>query len=293
MDDETFELLKKMNLKNIHLITMEEFENERLVKVKKERTTAEYSWTCAANLCWHVLNKIDNNDLITYLDADMAFFSDPEEIFEEIGDSSIAIIEHRFAGFKKDLEKYVGRYNVGWVSFRKDAEGTKASEWWKDKVLDWCFAYFKNGMYGDQHYLNDWTERFERVCVIRHKGADVAPWNVNNFKISQKGDKIFIGDVPLVFYHFHNFYLINKNFFIPITASNIPVTAIKYIYNKYIRWIKENIELVSKTDENFNFGFKKRFLKSLIARTFFRSRLFEYLYVRYSCYKLQKTANIS
>jgi hypothetical protein len=293
MDNTAFELLRKMNLPNIKLIALEEFENDQLKEVKKGRTTAEYSWTCAANLCWFMLDKIKNGDLITYLDADMYFFSDPENIFKEIENSSVAIVEHRLRGFKQRLEKYVGKYNVGWVSFRKDAEGVETSRWWKDKVLEWCFAYFKNGMYGDQHYLNDWTERFKKVCIIQHKGADVAPWNVNNYKITYKNDRIFVGDVPLIFYHFHNFSLINKSFFIPITASNIPAAAQKYIYTQYIIEIKKTIELVSKFDKNFNFGFKNKFLKAFAARTLFRSKLFEYLFVRYSYYKLKKTAETS
>ncbi|MFA6463635.1 MAG: glycosyltransferase [Candidatus Paceibacterota bacterium] len=291
MDSETLELLRKMNLSKIKLITLEEFENEKLKKIKNQRTASEYSWTCAANLCWFMLDKINDQDLITYLDADLYFFSNPQDIFNEIKNSSIAIIEHKLKGSKLELEKYVGKYNVGWVSFRKDKEGIKASEWWKDRVLEWCFAYFKNGMIGDQHYLNDWTERFENVCVIKNEGADIAPWNVNNLRITFKNEKVFVGNSPLIFYHFHNFSLINKNSYIPVTAYNIPNTAKIYIYNKYFKEMKKTIEFVSGFDQNFNSGFRDKFIKAYIARILFRSRLFEYLYIRYSCYKLKKTAS--
>lgn len=293
MDNETFELLEKMNLDNIKLIRLEEFENDRLKEVKKERTKTEYSWTCAASLCWFMLDRIEDGDLITYLDADMYFFSDPESIFKEIDNSSVAIVEHRLRGIKLSLEKYLGTYNVGWVSFRKDSDGIEAAKWWKDKVLDWCFAYFKDGMIGDQHYLNDWTKRFKKVCVIKNEGADVAPWNVNNLKITRENEKVFVGGVPLVFYHFHNFSLINRNFYIPVTAYNIPKTAEKYIYAEYIKEIRKTVGLVSRFDQDFNFGFKNKFIKALIARTLFRSKFFEYFYIIYSGHKLKKTAAIS
>lgn len=292
MDDTAFELLGKMNLQNVKLITLKEFENEDLKKVKQGRTTTEYSWTCAANLCWYMLDKVNDEELLTYLDSDMYFFSDPEILFKEIGNSSVAIIEHRLKGVKRNLEKYTGKYNVGWVTFRKDKDGIETSRWWKDKVLEWCFAHFKNGMYGDQHYLNDWPERFKNVCVIKHEGADVAPWNVNNLKITNKDGTVFIGNVPLVFYHFHNFALINKNFFIPVTAYNIPRTAVKYVYAEYIQEIQKSIRSVSKFNPNFNFGFKKKYLKSYIARNIFRCKLFEYFYTKYSYRKLKKAANI-
>ncbi len=290
LDNETFGLLEKMHLAKIKLIRPEEFENEALKKVKKERTSTEYSWTCAANLCWFMLDKINNGELITYLDADMYFFADPADIFNEIDMASIGIIEHRLKKPRQVLEKYVGRYNVGWVSFRKDDSGSAACEWWKDKVLDWCFAYFKDGMIGDQHYLNDWTERFKNVCVIRHEGADVAPWNVNNLKITKRNGKVLVGGRSLIFYHFHNFSLITEHLYIPVTAYHIPGTAKRYIYAEYFKAIWKAIKTVSEFDPNFHFGFKKKFLKSYIVRLLFRSRLFEYLYIRYSYYKLRKTA---
>jgi len=291
MDNETYELLGKMNLDKIKLIKLDEFENEKLKEVKKGRTTSEYSWTCAASLCWFMLEKINEKELITYLDADMAFFADPENIFEEIGNSSIAIVEHRQKGFKQKLEKFVGTYNVAWVSFRKDEQGIEASKWWKERVLEWCFAYFKNGMIGDQHYLNDWTTRFKNVCVIKNEGADVAPWNVTNHKISLKEGQVMIGDVPLIFYHFQSLSIVNKNTFRLATAYYIPKTAKKYIYNKYINEIKKAIDLVRGFDKNFNFGFKKKTIKANISNILFKSRLFEHLYIRYSCYKLNKTVN--
>ena len=43
------------------------------------------------------MDKFKDINLITYLDADLLFYSSFEPIFNEIGNSSIAIIEHRFA----------------------------------------------------------------------------------------------------------------------------------------------------------------------------------------------------
>jgi len=287
-DELTFCLVKKMDLTNVSLIKIEDFENKKLLKVKKERTVTEYSWTLASSLCWYMLNKINDGEMITYLDADMYFFNSPDIIFEEIGDSSIAIVEHRLKGVRKKLEKYVGKYNVAWVSFRKDDDGLKASRWWKDKVLEWCGAYFSNGKIGDQHYLNDWTTRFKKVCVIKHEGADVAPWNINNCKI-RVNNGIFISDVPLIFYHFHNFLLINNNKYISSTSYHIPFEAKKYIYKPYFLEIQKVINLIHAIDKDFNFGFKKRKIKRVIASLLFSCRFFDYLYINYNRYALKKT----
>jgi hypothetical protein len=290
MDETSLSLLQNLHLKNVKLISSVEFEDDRLKAVKKNRTPTEYSWTCAANLCSYMLKRIPERDLITYVDADTYFYNDPEPLFKEIADSSIAIIEHRFTGFRQRFQKYLGRYNVCWVSFRNDPNGIACCEWWKDKVLDWCYAYFKDGMIGDQHYLNDWTEKFQGVHIIRHEGADVAPWNIENHKVVLRNGKICIGQFPLIFYHFHNFSLVSETRFIPITAYFIPKSALKYIYSKYTVALTATIRFIHDKDPQFQFGYKRAKVKSLIARNLFRIRLFAYLYIRYDYYKLKKTA---
>jgi len=289
MDETTFAVLDKMNLKNVSLIRSSEFENERLLAAKKERTVAEYSWTCTANLCWYLLGKIKDGETITYLDADMAFFSDPEAIFQEMADASIAIVGHRLEGERKTMEKYVGKYNVAWVSFKKDEQGMKASEWWKERVLEWCFARFEGGKIGDQHYLNDWTERFKNVHVVSHEGADVAPWNVANRKITARDGKMYIGSAELVFYHFHSFTLVHEHFYLPAPAYYIPRSAQRYIYDVYFKEMQQNIAAVSKVDPVFHFGFKKNYLKSYIAQKVFSCRFIEYFYIKYCHYNLKRS----
>lgn len=288
MDDLTFSLLERMNLKGVSLIPMAEFENEKLLAVKKERTVAEYSWTCTANLCWYMMDIIQDSEMITYLDADMYFFADPKNIFQETGDKSIAIVGHRLEGERKRLEKYVGKYNVGWISFRKDKNGLASCEWWKERVLEWCYARFEKGKIGDQHYLNDWPERFQNVRVIGHEGADVAPWNVANREVSIRDNKVFIGGAPLVFYHFHNFIIINENFYIPASAYHIPASVRKFIYERYFQEMKEAIKFTAKTDYSFSSGFKKKFLKSYMAHLLFKFKFFDSLYIKYSHYNLEK-----
>ena len=245
LDDETECLLEKMNLPEIKLIKMSEFEDGRLLAIKPFRNPTEYAWTCTANLCRFMLEQ-KRVEHITYLDADLYFFNRPEQIFTEIGDNSIAIIEHRFPTKQEEYEKKVGRFNVGFVYFKNDPNGRQAVNWWADKVLAWCFDRLENGLYGDQLYLNDWPERFDKVKIIKHPGAGLAPWNIRA-PITQER----------IFYHFHAFKILGKNNFIEAKGYFIPTTPKGLFYQPYIKAIKQTIDYVARFDPNFNYGFSQ------------------------------------
>jgi hypothetical protein len=110
MDDIAYEILKKMNLEHAVLIKLPDFEDEELRKVKPKRTVAEFCWTCTPSLLLYVLRNNPSVDMIAYLDADLFFYSNPLPIYEEFGDNSIMIIEHRFPEHLTHMEEN-GIYN--------------------------------------------------------------------------------------------------------------------------------------------------------------------------------------
>lgn len=257
MDDVSYEILSKMNLSGMKLVKLADFENEALRKAKQDRNIAEYCWTCAANFCNYLLNKYDLPS-ITYLDSDLLFFGDFKRIFSEIGSNSIGIIEHRYSTERKYLEKDSGRFNVEWVTFLNDEEGKKALKWWSDKVIEWCYARFENGRFGDQMYLNDWPERFKNVCIIQNLGAGLAPWNVNNYSIKEDNGKILVNNQPLIFYHFHGFKLYGKFLVQRINGYYLKPFVIKKIYGWYSKQLRVIIKLLSqKYNFNINYFYTK------------------------------------
>lgn len=256
MDNVTLALLRQMNLPNVKLVSLEEFETPELKKAKQDRTAGEYAWTCGANLCKYMLDKYPV-DSITYLDSDLYFFGDPEEIFQEIDQADIAIIEHRYAPESKHLEKQSGRFNVEWVTFKNNEEGRGVVNWWSEKVLEWCYARFEDGKFGDQLYLNDWPERFRGVYIIRHKGAGLAPWNVLNYQITKKTDGVCVDNQKLIFYHFHTFHLVRYNFFVRAISYKLSRPAVNLIYRPYMAAIRRAIGKTRDADKDFNFGVRK------------------------------------
>ena len=276
-DEISYSVLKEMNLKNVNLISLNEFEDDELLDIKDTRSPAEYCWTCTPSVPLYILNKEKSLDHIAYLDADLFFFDDPAPIFKELGDGSILMTEHQYAKNAKRYTKKYGRYNVQFLIFRNDPSGLECLKWWRDRCIEWCYATPADGKFGDQKYLDDWHERFKGVVVLRHKGG-VAPWNIYNHQISKTNNKIYVGDDPLIFYHFHTFKILSSTKFNLVDGYGLTRNHIDLIYMSYIRAIKHMINIVHNTDPSFNYGFSKsiidvvdiaKLIKRLITRKYY------------------------
>ncbi len=206
-DDRSHRILTEMNLKNTTVISLKEFEDPRLLEVKPTRSIAEYCWTSTSSTVLYILDRF-GVDHCTYIDADICFYSSPEPIFTEMGDNSILLTEHRYSPqYNKEVKS--GKYCVQFVTFRNDERGRKALTWWRDRCLEWCYDRYEDGKFGDQLYLDDWTERFEGVHVMQHHGGGLAAWNVQQYDFVENNGKIS-GKVlatgqqfDVIFYHYH------------------------------------------------------------------------------------------
>ena len=72
-DQETYDILNKMKLHHLIPISLNDFESDRLKKIKTTRSVAEYCWTCSCFSIKYVLETY-GLDQVTYLDADLYFY---------------------------------------------------------------------------------------------------------------------------------------------------------------------------------------------------------------------------
>jgi hypothetical protein len=101
-DDKCYDVLKEMDLASATVVSMDEFEDETLLSVKKERDKGEYCWTCTSSVILFSIKKF-GLESCTFLDSDLYFFSDPKILIEEMEENSVSIIEHRYTeGIKID-----------------------------------------------------------------------------------------------------------------------------------------------------------------------------------------------
>lgn len=201
-DETTYRYLSDKRLSHCTIINQKDFENEALLKVKPERSLAEYCWTCTPYTIKYCLEtyQLDN---CTYLDADTFFYQDPSFIIDKMGNNSVLITPHNYHPLY-DQAAMSGIYCVQFTTFKNDLNGLKVLDWWASACLKWCKAYYEDGKMGDQKYLDSWPYMFEGVYVEKGKGVGLAPWNTLNHAISSFEDKLQVDHEPLVFYHFHD-----------------------------------------------------------------------------------------
>lgn len=245
MDQKTRDLLTRIGIDAITLIDLCDVETVELLRVKKLRTKAEYCWTLTPVFTHYIFGRFPSLTQLTYLDADLFFFSSPKTIFDEIGNSSIGIIEHRFPPMFKNLNRF-GRFCVEWVTFRRSKEGMECLEDWKAKCIDWCYSYFDRDRMGDQKYLDVWPKKYNELVVISSPGAGWAPWNYSNNLIT-KGidDSIYCGHSRLIYFHFHQFSILgNGNYDRLSDFYRQQGPEPELIYSAYERKIGELIKLI-------------------------------------------------
>jgi len=249
-DETVREILAELALPNLVTVSLAEFENQELLSVKQDRTRGEYCWTCTAHTIRDALSRF-NLPEITYLDADLFFFADPGLLMEEFRQSggSILITEHRYTP-RYDQSAASGKYCVQFMTFVADQRGMKALDWWCDRTLEWCYNRQEDGKFGDQQYLDDWTDRFEGVHVLQHLGGGTAPWNIQQYKV---GTGPSVNAIPIVFYHFHNLSWCEDNSFM-LDRYRLSTATLDIVYRPYIAVLRDQLSEVQKLCPGFTKG---------------------------------------
>ena len=237
-DDRTYEILIRLNLPHAKLICWRDFEadDEALSAAKKNRSRVEYYWTCTPSLTLFILKHYKDIQVLTYVDADIYFFSSPSEALEQMENGSILIIPHDYSAEFKGHESS-GKYNVGVMTFRADESGLACLKWWRDRCVEWCYRRHEDGKMGDQGYLDEWPDRFQGVKVSTCVGLNAAPWNVGKYTLaSGKNGQVIIADQPLVCYHFHGGQFCTRHL-VFIMGHNVRLSklSILSVYNPYLQ----------------------------------------------------------
>ncbi|MDB6128739.1 MAG: hypothetical protein JWM35_2635, partial [Verrucomicrobia bacterium] len=124
LDDETAGVLRGLNDSRLKVLTLPDLLNTdpELAAVQRTRSRQEFIFTLTPCLTRHLLAGMKFGATLCYLDADLLFFESPAPIWRALDSGSILVVQHRYPKWHDDSGLY-GRFNVGVLGFRNDANG--------------------------------------------------------------------------------------------------------------------------------------------------------------------------
>ncbi|MFZ3070594.1 MAG: glycoside hydrolase family 99-like domain-containing protein [Anaerolineaceae bacterium] len=151
---------------------------------------------------------------IIYIDPDIVVFNDLTPLDEMLDEHAILLTPHlldytnnpqsihdnEIAGTMRH-----GTFNLGFIAINPArADGRRFTEWWGDRLMEYCYADYEQGLFTDQKWCDLIPSFFEDYLVIRDPGYDVASWNLDcrEISFSDQGQIMVNGKYPLRFYHF-------------------------------------------------------------------------------------------
>lgn len=150
-------------------------------------------------------------DKVIYLDPDTALFGRLDEVLDSLDRHSVVLTPHQIApdtvkSAIVDNEigslKY-GIFNLGFAAVRNVEGGRRFARWWRDRLSDFCFDEIDRGLFTDQKWCNHAPVFFPDLAILRHKGYNVASWNLSQRAIHIDPDGLITaGGDELKFFHF-------------------------------------------------------------------------------------------
>jgi hypothetical protein len=246
LDDNTYDTLRKFKLKGVTLIRHDEFADEELKRLKKERKAGEYSWTCKAPLVQYLFFRYKIKE-VTYLDIDMCFWSNPSPIYRELGKISIGITEQRLSPRYKLMEKRSGIFNAGFIYFRNDQIGKKCLDKWNRQCRDWCYSRLEKGKLGDQMYLNEWPELYgKKLKILSLKGVNAACFNTDGYSVDQNKLGTYIDGNKLILFHYHGFSRLGNNKYLTNEVFRVSPKLDRVVFRPYAKQLDRYIRKIGQ-----------------------------------------------
>lgn len=158
-----------------------------------------------------VLNYLNENDIVTFLDSDLYFINtfEIEDVFS--GQSLVALTPQLCSPIGDDAEHDImihGWINSGFMIFKKAIKTLEIVGWLKDRMFKRGMLAPFLGLSGDQTWVAALPFLYsEYVTILFQKNINVAYWNLKerNIELQSDGRYLINRTQELIFFHFSGF----------------------------------------------------------------------------------------
>ena len=254
IDDESACLLQALALPRSIVVPIQIYAPKELLALKSIRPYGEFCWTLKPVAQRYLLDIFPYSEWVIYVDADMMCFGNPDFCLPSIN-YHYSITPHRFHKDHAMFEDAVGKYNAGYVAARNSLNGKAIIDYWMEKCIESCSANPSENIYGDQKYLNQFSNQVDGIYICDARGVNAAPWNIMNYQLIIYKNKVQIDGDQLLLYHFQGFRVFENGIASLYTGKwIIPNNIIINIYTPYIEALMLAYKKIKTVDPKFSGG---------------------------------------
>lgn len=182
---------------------------------------------------------------VLYIDPDIYVYKSLKNIFDILKSKSIVLTPHRCTMFddmigptSELIVSLVGVYNLGFIGIRNDIVGKRVINWWKNRLLDYCYDDKEQGLFVDQKWMNFIVGYFpDDICISHDLGYNMAIWNIQERELFIENDTFKVRSIEdpskvydLTFFHFSGYD--------PYKPENIDKRVDDYTVKEYPQYKK-------------------------------------------------------
>lgn len=243
LDEEAAVALERLALPSLSVMRLAELEanDPELAATQADRSARDYVSTLRPAYMQMLLASLADNEVLTYMDADLFCLNDATGGLEAIEGHSAALTPHGTPPPGVDAS-WSGRFNAGWVAVRRDETGRALLATWREECIALCRIDAEARLIGNQRYLDAWPERSSRVRVIDDPGVNAGPWNLRVEHVRDVDGAPYLGDRPLQSYHFTGLRHVRRDIFRPGAADygvRLTPRVVRLIHQPYLRALGE------------------------------------------------------
>lgn len=236
---------------NYNYVSVYDLNLKELDDISFKYTVTEFC-TSIKPACFQYLFNKTNSEHFIYFDPDIFMFNDVSHIIKHFEKGDIVVTPHyltpqvEYTGDQIDRSTlFVGIFNFGFVGFKKSDYTMKIVDWWHSRLMNEAYADIQDALHTDQKWM-DFLPAFgnEKLCVSKHIGFNLAPWNLFERTIIKKEETFSVinnftnEEYPLVFVHFAGYDPKNEK---GIHKDFAKLTIDKYPFYKIIRDVYKEI----------------------------------------------------
>lgn len=152
---------------------------------------------------------------VFFIDPDIYFLSSLDAAVQALDRSDVVLTPHILTKYTNENSDetfpndrdilLAGIYNLGFCGLRNSSEALGLLRWWQNNLSVYGHMDVGMGMHTDQNWMNLAGIFCEKTTVLRHKGYNVAYWNLHERSVQSHDGQWLVEEDPLVFFHFSGF----------------------------------------------------------------------------------------